>query len=66
MSLLRKVRTVESHTEGMPTRVVIDGIGEIPGNTMFEKRMNFMKSMDGIRQWLMFEDRKSTRLNSSH
>ena len=65
MSLLRKVRTVESHTEGMPTRVVIDGIGEIPGNTMFEKRMNFMKSMDGIRQWLMFEPRGHSAMSGA-
>ena len=65
MSLLRKVSTVESHTEGMPTRVVIDGIGEIPGNTMFEKRMNFMKSMDGIRQWLMFEPRGHSAMSGA-
>ena len=65
MSLLRKVATVESHTEGMPTRVVIDGIGEIPGNTMFEKRMNFMKSMDGIRQWLMFEPRGHSAMSGA-
>ena len=65
MSLLRKVTTVESHTEGMPTRVVIDGIGEIPGNTMFEKRMNFMKSMDGIRQWLMFEPRGHSAMSGA-
>ncbi|MSY23368.1 MAG: proline racemase, partial [Actinobacteria bacterium] len=32
---LRTVTTVESHTEGMPTRVVISGIEEIPGATMF-------------------------------
>ena len=35
---LRTVTTVESHTEGMPTRVVTSGIEEIPGKTMFEKR----------------------------
>ena len=41
----------------MPTRVVIDGVGEIPGNTAFEKRAYFMEHMDQIRQWLMFEPR---------
>ena len=54
---LRTVTTVESHTEGMPTRVVTAGIEEIPGKTMFEKRMNFMANMDYIRQWLMYEPR---------
>jgi proline racemase len=54
---LRTVTTVETHTEGMPTRVVTSGIGEIPGKTMFEKRLYFMKNLDYLRQWLMFEPR---------
>lgn len=57
MTTLRSVKTVESHTEGMPTRVVVDGIGEIPGKTAFEKRAYFIEHMDYIRQWLMFEPR---------
>jgi len=54
---LRTVTTVESHTEGMPARVVTSGIEEIPGKTMFEKRLYFMEHMDHIRQWLMYEPR---------
>ena len=54
---LRTVTTVESHTEGMPTRVVTSGIDEIPGKTMFEKRLYFMEHMDHLRQWLMYEPR---------
>jgi len=54
---LRTVTTVESHTEGMPTRVVTSGIEEIPGNTMFEKRLHFMANLDHFRQWLMYEPR---------
>ena len=54
---LRTVTTVESHTEGMPTRVVTSGIEEIPGKTMFEKRLYFMEHLDHIRQWLMYEPR---------
>ena len=63
--LLRSVRTVESHTEGMPTRVVIDGFGEIPGSTMFEKRAHFMKHNDGFRQWLMFEPRGHSAMSGA-
>jgi proline racemase len=55
--LLRSVKTIESHTEGMPTRVVVDGFGEIPGSTMFEKRLNFMANTDSFRRWLMNEPR---------
>ncbi len=55
--ILRKVSTVESHTEGMPTRVVTSGVGEIPGETMFERRQYLMDHLDDIRKWLMFEPR---------
>ncbi|MFM8632186.1 MAG: proline racemase family protein [Candidatus Nanopelagicus sp.] len=54
---LRTVITVESHTEGMPTRIVTSGVDEIPGSTMFEKRLNFIANMDYLRQWLMYEPR---------
>ena len=54
---LRSVTTVESHTEGMPTRVITSGVGEIPGSTMFERRQYFIENMDDIRKWLMFEPR---------
>ena len=57
MNSIRTVTTVETHTEGMPTRVVTSGVGEIPGATMFDKRLHFMEKMDFIRQWLMFEPR---------
>jgi proline racemase len=55
--LLRSIKAIESHTEGMPTRVVVDGFGEIPGATMFEKRANFMAKTDSFRRWLMNEPR---------
>ncbi len=57
MTSIRSVKTVESHTEGMPTRVVLEGFGEIPGSSAFEKRAYFMEHMDHLRQWLMFEPR---------
>ena len=41
----------------MPTRVVLEGIGEIPGATALEKRLYFMEHMDHLRQWLMYEPR---------
>lgn len=63
--VIKSVRTVESHTEGMPTRVVIDGFGEIPGNTMFEKRAHFMANSDGFRQWLMFEPRGHSAMSGA-
>ena len=62
---IRQVKTVESHTEGMPARVIIDGIGEIPGATMFDKRLHFMEKMDHLRQWLMFEPRGHSAMSGA-
>jgi proline racemase len=56
VSVLR-VRAVDSHTEGMPTRVITDGIGELPGATMFERKLRFETEQDGVRRLLMHEPR---------
>ncbi|HMR49430.1 MAG TPA: proline racemase family protein [Arachnia sp.] len=53
----RVFTAVDSHTEGMPTRVVTGGVGEIPGATMNEKRLYFMEHLDHIRLFLMNEPR---------
>jgi len=65
MTTLRSVRTVETHTEGMPTRVVLEGIGEIPGSTAFEKRAYFIEHMDHLREWLMFEPRGHSAMSGA-
>src|ERR1051325_4589288 len=49
----RVLHTVESHTEGMPTRVVTGGVGVLPGETMFDRRRWFMANSDGLRKLLM-------------
>ena len=49
----------------MPTRVVIDGFGEIPGSTMFERRANFVANSDGFRKWLMFEPRGHSAMSGA-
>jgi proline racemase len=57
MRARRVFHAVDSHTEGMPTRVIVGGVGPIPGATMFERRQYFLAHMDGIRRLLMFEPR---------
>jgi proline racemase len=51
------ISAVDSHTEGMPTRVVTGGVGTLPGNTMLERRANFERDRDELRTLLMFEPR---------
>ncbi|GAA4287946.1 proline racemase family protein [Georgenia daeguensis] len=48
---------VDSHTEGMPTRVITGGVGVIPGATMAERRVWFAENADEIRTLLMYEPR---------
>jgi proline racemase len=57
---LRAARTlaaVDSHTEGMPTRVITGGVAPIPGATMAERRLHFLAEMDDLRLLLMREPR---------
>ncbi|MFG3342196.1 proline racemase family protein [Glycomyces sp. NPDC048151] len=51
------LQTVESHTEGMPTRVVTGGVAPIPGATMIERRDHFVEHLDHLREFLMNEPR---------
>jgi proline racemase len=48
---------VDSHTEGMPTRVITGGVEPIPGADMRERRAYFLEHMDGVRRLLMREPR---------
>ena len=51
------LHAVDSHTEGMPTRVITGGVGVIPGATMSERRVHFMEHLDHLRTLLMYEPR---------
>jgi proline racemase len=57
MQAKRVLQVVDSHTEGMPTRVVVGGVGVVPGATMSERRLHLMEHMDDLRTLLMFEPR---------
>ncbi|MGN6742684.1 MAG: proline racemase family protein [Amnibacterium sp.] len=57
MRISRLISAVDSHTEGMPTRVVTGGIGVIPGATMNERRLHFLAHLDHLRHFLMDEPR---------
>ncbi len=48
---------VDSHTEGMPTRVITAGVDPIPGATMLERKVHFEAEMDDLRLLLMREPR---------
>jgi len=53
----RVFAAVDSHTEGMPTRVVTGGVGPLPGATMLERKAHFEAELDDLRRLLMREPR---------
>lgn len=57
MRASRMITAVDSHTEGMPTRVVTGGVGVIPGSSMAERRRWFIENSDDLRTFLMYEPR---------
>lgn len=54
---MRQVHVVDTHTEGMPTRVIVGGVPVLPGATMAERREYFLAHMNGLRTFLMCEPR---------
>lgn len=57
MRATRYFAAVDSHTEGMPTRVITGGLGPVPGNSMQERRLYFERHLDDLRLLLMREPR---------
>jgi proline racemase len=53
----RYLAAVDSHTEGMPTRVVTGGVETLPGDTMLERKLRFEAERDDLRLLLMREPR---------
>ena len=61
----RVFHAVDSHTEGMPTRVITGGVGAIPGDTMFDRRLYFVEHLDHLRRLLMNEPRGHSAMSGA-
>jgi proline racemase len=55
----KPITTLDSHTEGETTRLIVQGIGDIPGTTMMEKLTYFKVHHDPVRCLLTKEPRGS-------
>jgi proline racemase len=51
------MKVVDSHAGGEPFRVVTDGLPEIPGDTVLDRRRYASQHLDHLRQALMWEPR---------
>ena len=56
---------VDSHTEGMPTRVITAGLGTLPGTSMQERRLYFEANLDQLRLLLMREPRGHSAMSGA-
>ncbi|WP_221583799.1 proline racemase family protein [Microbacterium sp. G2-8] len=56
---------VDSHTEGMPTRVIVGGVGTFPGDTMEERRQWFMANSDDLRTLIVTEPRGHSAMSGA-
>jgi proline racemase len=51
----RVIHAVDTHTAGMPTRVVVGGVPVVPGTTMAERRAWAKENLENLRGHLMRE-----------
>ena len=57
MKFTRIIETVDTHTAGEPTRIILSGIPKLVGDSVKEKRDYFKEHYDNIRTRLTYEPR---------
>ncbi|MBP2239195.1 proline racemase [Sinorhizobium kostiense] len=54
MRFKKVLSVVDCHAEGESGKVVVGGVGQVPGETMFEKRVHLETHMDDIRKMVLY------------
>ncbi len=57
MRLARMIQAVDAHAAGEPGRVIVGGVLDVPGATMFEKMRHLAEHGDGLRRMMLREPR---------
>ena len=57
MRFVRYINTIDTHTEGQPTRIITGGLPVISGDSMLEKKRYMKKKLDSVRTAVMNEPR---------
>lgn len=55
----RVIKTLDTHAAGEPCRIIIGGVGPLPGSTIVEKREYFIEHFDDVRKLILFEPREA-------
>jgi proline racemase len=51
------IQAVDAHACGEPGRVIVGGVGDVPGRTMFDKMQHLQTHRDGLRKLMLREPR---------
>ncbi|MCQ6272764.1 proline racemase family protein [Pseudarthrobacter sp. R1] len=65
MRFSRTLTVVDCHAEGESGKVVTGGVGDVPGETMFDKRVYLENNLDQLRKLLLFEPRGAVWHNAN-
>jgi proline racemase len=57
MRLARMIQAVDLHAAGEPGRVIVGGVLDVPGDTMFDKMQHLAVRGDGLRRMMLREPR---------
>src|SRR4051794_24716446 len=64
MRVARVIHCVDAHAEGEPSRIVVGGVLDVPGETMLEKMRALERDGDWLRRLVLFEPRGSAPLSA--
>ncbi len=65
MRFKKVLSVVECHAEGESGKVIVGGVGQVPGKTMFDKKLHLEAHMDDIRKMVLFEPRGAVWHNAN-
>jgi hypothetical protein len=61
MRLARMIQTVDAHACSEPGRVIVGGVLDVPGRTMYDKMQHLQNHADGLRKLMLREPRGNPR-----
>lgn len=65
MAWARTLEVVDCHAEGEIGRVIVAGIGDVPGETMFDKKLWLEANNDEMRRFILLEPRGAAWHNAN-
>jgi proline racemase len=64
MRMTRVIHCVDAHCEGEPSRIVVGGVADVPGDTMLDKMRHLEREGDSLRRILLYEPRGAAPLSA--